>query len=406
MAITLQRVSIVTETFAPEINGVANTLSHLVNGLVERGVQVQVIRPRQAGETPQTTTSKPWQTVTLPGLPIPGYQDLRFGLPWQGRMRKALQSFRPEAVYVATEGPMGWAAIRAANGIQAPVISGFHTNFHQYIEHYRLGALERWAYAYLRRFHNRTRATLVPTRAQRDELEQHGFQRVQVMSRGVDSHHFHPGKRDPELRRQWHVRDDDLVLLYVGRIAGEKNLQLAIRTYQHLKALDERVKLVLVGDGPELPSLRDQHADVICCGMQTGEALARHYASGDVFLFPSKTDTFGNVVTEAMASGLAVVSFDYAAAHEHIQHGDNGLLAPFGDEEAFIQQASIAPDSPNLLRRLRHRARQHAEGISWDSIVDDFIQRLSQASYEADHHATEQNHRTKDRPPVQQSGSL
>ncbi|GGY38375.1 glycosyl transferase [Bacterioplanes sanyensis] len=406
MPLPISRISIITETFAPEINGVANTLSHLVNGLMERGVQVQVIRPRQAGETPQTLTSLPWQTVTLPGLPIPGYQGLRFGLPWQGRIRKALQDFQPQAVYVATEGPMGWAAIRAAQTIPAPVISGFHTNFHQYIEHYRLGALEPWVYAYLRRFHNRTHATLVPTHSQRDELEQHGFRHVQVMSRGVDSQRFHPAKRDAELRRQWQARDDDLVLLYVGRIASEKNLQLAIRTYQHLKALDERVKLVLVGDGPELHSLREQHADVICCGMQTGEALARHYASGDVFLFPSKTDTFGNVVTEAMASGLAVVSFDYAAAHQHIRHGSNGLLAPFGDEDAFIQQASIVPDSPNLLRGLRQNARQHAEGISWDSIVDDFLQRLSLASYEANHHATEQDRPTKDRPPVQQSGSL
>ncbi|ASP41006.1 glycoside hydrolase [Bacterioplanes sanyensis] len=404
MSATITRVSIVTETFAPEINGVANTLSQLVCGLRQRGIEVQVIRPRQAGDS--KATSDDWHTVTLPGLPIPGYQELRFGLPWQGRVRAAIQAFRPQAIYVATEGPMGWVAVKAAKRLAIPVVSGFHTNFHQYIEHYRLGAFERLAYAYLRRFHNRTQATLVPTRAQRDELEQHGFERVQVLSRGVDSQRFHPDKRDGSLRRQWQVKDDDIVLLYVGRIAGEKNLQLAVRTFEQLKTLDEAVKLVLVGDGPELPALQEKHSDIITCGMQTGDDLSRHFASGDVFLFPSKTDTFGNVVTEAMASGLAVVSFDYAAAHEHIRHGDNGLVAPFGDDDSFIHQASLLSDSPNLLRQIRQRARQHAEGISWGSIVEDFIQRLAQASHEVHVHADEQKRRPKNRSSVPQSGSL
>lgn len=376
----LQRVTIVTETFAPEINGVANTLGHLVNGLRARGVQVQLIRPRQAQEITVTRQADyADETLIVPGLPIPGYGSLRFGLPLSRRIRRALQQFRPQALYVATEGPLGLAALNAAARFQLPVISGFHTNFHQYIGHYRLGMLTGIAWRYLRYFHNRTQATLVPTRNQADALLNGGFERVHVLARGVDSVLFNPARRCTTLRREWGVRDDDLVLLYVGRIAAEKNMDLALAAWRRLRTTDERVKLVLVGDGPELPNIRSQYPDVICCGARRGEDLARHYASGDVFLFPSKTDTFGNVVTEAMASGLAVVSFDYAAAHEHIIHQHNGMLAPFADNEAFIQCAGILADRPNLLAQLRQNARTEAESIRWDSIVTEFTQRLSGA---------------------------
>ncbi len=378
---TLARVTIVTETFAPEINGVAHTLGQLVKGLRARGISVQVIRPRQ-NKGDVSRQEEDLSTVTLPGLPIPGYAELKFGIPLIGRIASALKDFNPQVVYVATEGPMGWAAVRAATKADMPVLSGFHTNFHQYIRHYRLAGMEKVAYRYLRYFHNLTKGTLVPTRTQRDELDAHGFKNVQVMARGVDSQAFSPAHRRSDLREQWGVTDNDLVLLYVGRIAGEKNLNLALSTYQRLLAADEKIKMVLVGDGPELASIRNQFPEIISCGMKRGQELAEHYASGDIFLFPSKTDTFGNVVTEAMASGLAVISFDYAAGHEHIVSGTNGMLAPFGEDEAFIQHAETLSDSPNLLKRIRHEARLHSEGISWHSIVDEFIQRLSSAQNE------------------------
>lgn len=381
MSQALTRVTIVTETFAPEINGVAHTLGQLVNGLRQSGIQVQVIRPRQHKQD-HSQQQDGLDTVTLPGLPIPGYSELHFGFPLTGRIADALARFQPQALYVATEGPMGWAAVKAAHRHRIPVLSGFHTNFHQYIRHYRLGGMEKLAYRYLRYFHNRTDGTLVPTRIQRDELTAHGFHNVQVMARGVDSQTFSPAHRQAALRQQWGVEDSDLVLLYVGRIAGEKNLDLALATYVRLQASDERIKMVLVGDGPELAAIRSQHPEIICCGMRRGQELAQHYASGDIFLFPSKTDTFGNVVTEAMASGLAVISFDYAAAHEHIISGSNGMLAPFDDDDTFIQHAETLSDSPNLLKRIRQEARRHSEGISWHSIVEEFIQRLESAQNE------------------------
>lgn len=396
---TLTRITLVTETFAPEINGVANTLGHLVRGMLAAGIAVQVIRPRQ-NKQDQSRQQALLATVTLPGLPLPGYNTLKFGLPIKSRIVDAISQFQPQAVYIATEGPMGLAAVKAAQQLGLGILSGFHTNFHQYIEHYHLGMLEGLVYRYLRYFHNQTQGTLVPTRKQRDELEQHGFDHVRVLSRGVDSELFSPTKRSDALRRQWGMKPEDLVLLYVGRIAGEKNMDLALATYQQLLTADERVRLVLVGDGPELDTIREQYPQVICCGMQRGEDLAQHYASGDIFLFPSKTDTFGNVVTEAMASGLAVVSFDYAAAHEHIRSGHNGLLADFADDQRFIQQAATLLDSPNLLKRIRTNAHNTARNIAWSSIVEEFITRLNSTQTEVNNHGLSKTNTTKSRATV------
>ena len=373
---TAERICIITETFAPEVNGVANTLSHLVKGMLSQGIQVLVIRPRQH-KNDSGNTSDAFQTVTLPGLPIPGYDQLKFGLPNKNKLKSALQDFAPDAIYIATEGPMGYTANRVAKQLNIPVLSGFHTNFHQYIEHYHLGAFENLAYRYLRHFHNQTAGTLVPTNNQKSALEQYGFDNVSVLSRGVDSQLFSPSKRCEQLRAEWGLKEDDIALIYVGRIANEKNIQLALSAYQELKEDDPKLKFVLVGDGPLLNSIRQQHKDVIICGMQTGEALAKHYASGDIFLFPSKTDTFGNVVTEAMASGLAVVSFNYAAASEHIKHGINGMVCDLNNDQQFADQVATLLDRPHLLKDIKHNAFSHSLTISWHAIVENFTGLLS-----------------------------
>lgn len=407
MSFPVQRITIVTETYAPEVNGVAHTLSTLVSGMRARGIQVQIIRPRQHSND----TNEP-NTLTLPGLPLPGYPELKFGLPYYRRVLNAMRRFKPQAIYVATEGPLGWVATKAAEKIGAPVVSGFHTNFHKYGHHYHLGMIANLGYRYMRWFHNQTAATLVPTQQQADELMSHGFERVRVMARGVDSQRFLPAKRSAELRQEWGVKENDLVLLYVGRIAAEKNLQLVVRTYEALKNQDERIRLVLVGDGPELEGIRQRHPDVISAGIQRGEELSAHFASGDIFLFPSLTDTFGNVVTEALASGLGLVSFDYAAAHEHTHHETSAMLAEFGNEQAFIRAALSLTERPNLLKNLRQNARLTACDISWDSIIDEFLQHLSTAHIsstaytEVTSNGRTQTKTNKSRITVQQSGSL
>lgn len=369
----LKRISIITETFSPEINGVANTLHHLVEGLRAKHIEVQIIRPRHpAGANQQTGLQTDW----VSGMGIPGYAELRMGLPKWGQIRRQLREFAPQAIYVATEGPLGLFAVRAARQLKIPVLSGFHTNFHQYFQHYQLGLLTPLAYRYLRHFHNRTQGTLVPTQQQADELVRAGFQDVQVLSRGVNAELFNPSKRSAQLRRDWGLNDEDVAVIYVGRLAAEKNISLALQAFQQMKHEDVRVRLILVGNGPLAEKLADENPGVIFAGAQRGEALASYYASADIFLFPSLTDTFGNVVLEAMASGLAVVAFDYAAARYNIRNGENGILIPFADSTLFAERSQSLIDQPNLLHQVRQQARQHAESLRWEAIVEQFARQL------------------------------
>jgi glycosyltransferase involved in cell wall biosynthesis len=364
-----RHICIVTETYPPEINGVSLTLGHLAQGLSSRGHLVSMVRPWQQ----ICDRHVRFENVTLvTGLPLPKYKDLQFGVPAAGLMTNLWNHRRPDVVYVATEGPLGWSAVRAARRLAIPVFSGFHTNYHSYSRHYGLGFIEKLVLGYLRHFHNRTQGTFVPTADLRDRLRTLGFQNVSCLARGVDSERFDPAKRSRDLRRRWGICDDGLAFLYVGRIASEKNIALAIETYRALKRTKGSARLVIVGDGPLGRSLRAENRDLIFVGMQTGDLLATSYASADVFLFPSQTETFGNVTLEAMASGLAVVAFDYAAAKCHIRNCESGMLAPLANANAFVNCAKALARDPRMLTSIRHKAREYATSISWSRIVEQF----------------------------------
>jgi len=365
------RIAVVTETYPPEVNGVAMTLGRVVNGLQQRNHQIQLIRPRQhAGDTPQPTATLTEHLQR--GIPLPCYEGLKMGLPAKAALTGLWTKQRPDVVQIATEGPLGWSALAAANKLRLPVASDFHTNFHSYSSHYGMGILRRAIVAYLRKFHNKAAVTLVPTEGIRRELEASGYENIEVIGRGVDTRLFHPGRREAALRRQWGASDDAPIALYVGRLAAEKNLARVFEAFDAMRATAPATRLVLVGDGPERAGWQARRPDAIFCGMQTGEALAAHYASGDVFLFPSLTETWGNVTIEAMASGLAVVAYDCAAAEEVIRHGENGLKASPGDVGAFVREAAaLAPDRTQQ-RRLGAAASARAAQLSWDAIVDGF----------------------------------
>ena len=303
---------------------------------------------------------------------MPFYPEVRVGLPAGRRLAGLWSEARPAAVYVATEGPLGWSAVAAARRARVPVWSGFHTRFHDYAAHYGGRWLRAPALAYLRWLHNRTRGTLAASEALRVELLSAGFDNVSVLGRGVDSERFHPAFRSAALRRAWGVGDGGLVAVYVGRLAAEKNVPLVIEAHRAMKANDGAARLVIVGDGPMRRQLERAHPDAVFCGMRAGEDLAAHYASADVFLFPSETETFGNVTLEAMASGLAVVAYDYAAAGAHVDHGVSGLLVPRGDSRAFVAAAAALARHPDRLPGLRRAARDRAETLGWDAVVDLF----------------------------------
>ena len=356
-------IALISETFPPEINGVANTLGRLVDGLRGRGH-----RPRQEVDQEQDAGN---DLLLTRGWPLPGYPGLQWGQSSLHKLLRRWKRQRPDVLYIATEGPLGLSALRAARRLAIPVVSGFHTNFQQYTGHYGIGLLTRAMTNYLRWFHNRTQLTLVPSIGQK----------VDLLARGVDSQLFHPRRRCDALRESWGLGPDDLAVLHVGRLAAEKNLGLLVKAFHALQTAHprRRMRLILVGDGPLRANLQTQLPDALFCGLQRGEALATHYASGDLFLFPSLSETFGNVVLEALASSLGVVAFDQAAAAQHIHHGHNGMLARPGDEAGFCEAACELLEEAEVLRRIRLNARRHASHLSWDGIVALFEQHLRSA---------------------------
>jgi glycosyltransferase involved in cell wall biosynthesis len=362
------RVAVVTETWPPEVNGVAATSARVVAELRDRGHELQVIRPRQNHE--DGAAEEPgYAEVLMRGLPIPRYPQLKMGLPSRRTLLRLWGLQRPDVVHIVTEGPLGWSALQAAQALRLPVVSDFRTNFHAYSRHYGVAWLQRPIVGYLRKFHNRTACTMVPTDTLRAELQAEGFMNLRVVARGVDTQLFDPARRSEALRRRWGVAPDQMVAMHVGRIAPEKNLETLIAAHAAMRQRDPRVKLVFVGDGPARASMQQRCPDAHFAGLQRGEDLAAHYASADVFLFPSLTETYGNVLPEALASGLAVVAFDCAAAGQLVSHGHNGLLVKPGEGAEFCSTAARLAGHMAEARLLGAEGRHTALKLDWGRIA-------------------------------------
>jgi glycosyltransferase involved in cell wall biosynthesis len=361
------RIALVTDTYPPEVNGVAMTNDRLRRGLEERGHRVLLLRPRRA-DRPRGEGG----TLEVPSVPLPGYPGLRLGLPPLLRMHRALQGFQPDLLHIATEGPLGWGSLVWARRLRVPISSTFHTNFHRYCGDYGASFLQGVALGYLRSFHNRCQLTTVPDDPLRAELEAARFARTALLGRGVDTELFSPARRDESLRSQWGARPGDRVVLFVGRVAAEKNLPLFLEATRRAREVDSRVRAVVVGDGPVRRRLQQEWPGVVFAGMRRGEDLGRHYASADAFWFGSHSETYGNVVAEAMSSGLDVLTFDYAAGRQLIRDGVNGRLAPEGEESAFLEAARAWAEDPGDQGGRQRRARATAETMPWSGMLDRF----------------------------------
>lgn len=378
------RYALVTETYPPEINGVANTLGRLCEGLLQLGHEVELVRPAQPGEHPGRDEAGQLSEQRVMGFPLPRYTELQIGRSARRLLTQMWTRHRPDSIYIATEGPLGWSALCAARRLEIPVVSGFHTNFHQYTEHYGLGMFGGAAAAYLRWFHNQSTLTLTASITQQNELARMGIHNLATLGRGVDCERFHPRHRDERLRKSWQAGDEDLVLLYVGRLASEKNLELLVNCWRALNGqrteAGGRVRLVLAGTGPLRRKLERQLPDAVFTGSLIGPELARIYASADIFLFPSLSETFGNVVLEAMASGLAVNAFDLAAANQHISDRYSGCVATAADESQFMDNLQWLIEDVEGLRGVRLHARHSACQLTWDGVIKRFAGYLQKAA--------------------------
>lgn len=370
--------AIISETWPPEVNGVALTAQALAWGLEDRGHQVDVVRPRQStGETPGPGTR------LVGSLPLPRYPGLRMGQPSGRMLRREWRRQRPDAVYIATEGPLGNSALGAATALGIPIATGLHTRFDHYMGAYGAGLLQGAALAWMRRFHNRGQATLVPTRELQHELGSRGFHNVRRLARAVDTTLFTPAARDPRLRQDWGAEDGAPVLMHVGRLAAEKNLALAVRAFREVQRARPEARMVFVGDGPLRAALASEHPDMVFAGTRRGEDLARHYASADLFVFPSLSETFGNVTLEAMASGLPVVAQARGAAAEHLVDGRHGARVAPDDPEAFVRACVRLALHDDLRRAMGTAARQATATLDPARVSADFDHLLQSLAREA-----------------------
>lgn len=369
------RIAMVSETWAPDINGVAHTLGHLSRELAQRGITLQLIRPAPIKPARDEVVA---QELQVRGFHLPRYRDVQLGVPSPRAIGELWRGARPDIVYIATEGPLGWSALNVARRLGIPTASGFHTNFDHYAGDYGLGLLKAPVRLALRYFHNRTQATLVPTQAQAEKLTAQGFDNMRILGRGVDVAHFGSHQRNDALRSHWGAHEHQPVALHVGRMAHEKNLDLLVETLNAMQYSQPDLIQVLVGDGPQRSALQRRLPNAIFAGFINRQSLAQHYASADLFVFPSRSETYGNVITEAMASALGIVAFDYAAAGELIEHGRNGLKVAFGDDQGFIDAALELCRQPALSARMGRAAQIRVQSQSWSRIADDFLATLHQ----------------------------
>ena len=366
------RVTLVTETYFPQVNGVSRTLGQLVRHLKESGDSVQLIQPDYGNPAPSD------DTVLVRSITMPFYKELHLPLPPFGRVRRAIEAFQPDVIHVATEATLGLATLWFAQALNVPVVSSFHTHFDHYSDHYGVGWTKGAIWRYLRWFHNRTRETYVPSRATIAELEKRGFERLELWPRGVDSHLFRPDRPGrAEVRRSLGFGPENVVIGYVSRIAVEKNVGYLVEALERVRADRDHARFLFVGDGParaEIERRMGPHARFV--GYRTGDDLADHYAAADLFAFTSLTETFGNVVLEAMSSGLPVVALRAGGVGDTVRTGLNGIaIDPSESPEHLAEAIKTLVDDVDLRRKISESARVYALGQSWDAIMGSLRQR-------------------------------
>jgi glycosyltransferase involved in cell wall biosynthesis len=358
------KIAYFTESLLPHVDGVSRTLAQLFGTLEARGVDFRVHSPFVPG--PEVSWSGRVRPVRFVRFPL--YPDYRVSLPWGHRVGRELDAWAPELVHLVSPTPMASWAQRWAARRGVPVVSSFHTHFVSYFRYYGVPALEGFGWGMLRRFYARCARVYAPSRSIIRELESHGIGRLELWSRGMDTRRFSPGFRDPELRRAVGADDDTPVVLLVSRLVKEKDMADLVEMDAVLRGRGARYRLVLVGDGPMRGELEERLPDAHFAGHQTGEALARWYASGDVFVFPSTTETFGNVVTEALASGLPAVVVDRGGPPDQIEPGENGWIARANDPADLADRVESLLRDPEARARMGRRAVASARERDWDAI--------------------------------------
>ncbi|MEU2729021.1 glycosyltransferase family 1 protein [Streptomyces griseoviridis] len=358
------RVVIVTESFPPDVNGVAHCALQTARHLVDRGHTPVVVTPAPApGHRPDA--SAPCRVVHVPSLPLPGYPQVRVALPSR-RLAATLVEHRPDVVHLASPFVLGVRGMAAAARLGVPAVAVYQTDLAGYARTY-MGAGEAAAWRRIRSVHSAADLTLAPSSAALHDLETHGVPRVRLWRRGVDTARFRPALRDAALRREL-APDGELIVGYVGRLAPEKQVELLAGVCGL-----PGVRVVITGDGPSLPALQQELPGAVFLGRRTGDELARIFASLDVFAHTGPFETFCQTVQEAMASGVPVVAPAAGGPLDLVAHGRTGLLVPPRDADAVRDAvASLAADAGQRAA-FGAAARATVEGRTWAAVGDQLI---------------------------------
>ena len=357
------KIAIFTDTFHPQINGVANTLEKMIRYFDDHKIEYKIFAPKYEGEEGPNAER-------FYSLKFYLYPDCRITLPNMFRINQTLSDFKPDIIHLMTEFNMGLTGLRYGKKNNILTISNYSTNFSQYTDYYGLDFLKQGIWDYMKWFHNQNQVTLCPSLESQKLLNQHEINHTAIFSRGIDSDNFHPSKRNGSLRRSLGI-EDKTALLYVGRISFEKDLDILEESYRNIKAkYGETVSLIITGEGPYLDKMRETlPPDTIFTGFKRGNELSELYASSDIFICPSSTETFGNVVLEAMASGLPVIGADSGGVKDIIKHNMNGLKFDARDSDKLGKQITDLIENRSLRLRIAENGMSYAKSRSWEKII-------------------------------------
>lgn len=361
------RLAIFTDTYLPQVNGVARTVARISSYLRNQDVPCLIIAPN-CGPLLQSSDN----LYNFPALDLPLYPECKIALPYYPKIRKILDEFKPDLLHLVTEFSMGLCGLKYASDQNLPVVASYTTNFSRYMAYYKLGFLENITWCYLRWFHNQCHLNYCPSQTVKDELEKEGFRNIAIWGRGIDAELFSPDKKSDILKKI--APDKSLFYLYVGRLAPEKDLDVLFDAWQIVSKGLPEAQLVITGDGPIADELKRKYGEgVIFTGYRHGEDLAAVYAAGDVFVFPSTTETFGNVVLEAMAAGLPVVAAAAGGVKNLLVDGDNGIACgPRNHNDMASAMLNLAKNN-ELRAKMSSRARQFALKKTWDVILGNLL---------------------------------
>ncbi|MEM7788235.1 MAG: glycosyltransferase family 1 protein [Bacteroidota bacterium] len=359
------RIALFTGNYNHIEDGVSRTLGRLVGYLVDQGHEVLVVGP-----TIDDPLDQPGRFVAVPSVAAPGRPEYRVSTGFPASVRAQVEAFGPEVVHIATPDILGHRTMTWALSASLPVVSTYHTHFASYLDYYRLGAAEGLLWAALRRFYNRCDEVYAPTQTMEDALREHGItSTLRLWPRGIERDRFDPAKRSEAWRAAQGFDSEAVVVSFVSRLVKEKGLDVFTAVVHRLQAEGAPVRALVVGDGPERAAMQVALPEAVFTGHLGGEEIATAYASSDVFLFPSETETFGNVTLEAMASGLGVVAADAAGSRSLIAHDATGLLCPPRDTEAFVAATARLVADADLRSRLGGAGRTASGEYAWPSVL-------------------------------------